>query len=94
RIMLEMGALDEARKALLRCDDVDAPAWTGIGCAETAALLLGQISPETCMERWTHNTRAYAKRQWTWFRADKRILWHRPGEHRELERKVLEFLGR
>ena len=94
RIMLEMGALDEARKALRRCDDVDAPAWTGIGCAETAALLLGQISPETCMERWTHNTRAYAKRQWTWFRADKRILWHRPGEHRELERKVLEFLGR
>ncbi len=93
RIMLEMGALDEARNALRRCADVEAPAWTGIGCAETAALLLGRISPEVCMERWMHNTRAYAKRQWTWFRADKRIHWHRPGEHSELEKKVLDFLG-
>ena len=44
------------------------------------------------MELWTRNTRAYAKRQWTWFRADARILWQRPGEEDALERRAVEFL--
>lgn len=41
------------------------------------------------MELWTRNTRAYAKRQWTWFRADARILWQRPGEEDALERRAV-----
>ena len=92
RIMIDMGALDEAQRALKICPDIDAPAWTGIGCAETAAFLRGRIDLPECVDFWAHNTRAYAKRQWTWFRADKRILWHRPGEHRDIEREVKAFL--
>jgi len=94
QVMLDMGAMSEAKRALRLCPDIEAPAWTGIGCAETAAFLHGQLSLEECLERWTHNTRAYAKRQWTWFKADKRILWHRPGEHRTIEKEVCEFLER
>ena len=94
RIMLDMGALQEAKKALRICPDTEAPAWTGIGCAETAAFFRGDLSFAECLERWTHNTRAYAKRQWTWFKADKRILWHRPGEHSAIEKEVRQFLDR
>ncbi|WP_294447775.1 tRNA (adenosine(37)-N6)-dimethylallyltransferase MiaA [uncultured Mailhella sp.] len=92
-IMLEQGALTEARRALAACPDTSAPGWSGIGCAETAAFLQGNMSLPECLELWMKNTRAYAKRQWTWFRADKRILWFRPGEHRNLEAPVKEFLG-
>ena len=92
-IMMDMGAMDEAIKALRLCPDIEAPAWSGIGCAETAAFLKGSISLEDCLDRWKRNTRAYAKRQWTWFRADKRILWHRPGEHAAVEAQVRGFLG-
>ena len=92
-IMIEQGALDEARRALDICPDASAPGWSGIGCAETAAFLQGKISLPQCLELWMKNTRAYAKRQWTWFRADKRIQWFRPGEHRKLEAPVREFLG-
>lgn len=92
-IMLENGALEEARHALSLCPDTAAPGWTGIGCAETAAFLRGDISLPRCIELWTKNTRAYAKRQWTWFRADKRILWFRPGQNAELEAPVREFFG-
>ena len=92
-IMLEMGALEEARQAMSICPDIEAPAWTGIGCAEAAAFLHGRLKPEEFLERWAHNTRAYAKRQWTWFRADNRIAWHRPGEHAHIEKEVLAFLG-
>ena len=37
-LMLEQGALDEARAARRRCDDAAAPGWSGIGCAEGAYL--------------------------------------------------------
>lgn len=90
--MMQAGALEEARKALESCPNVSAPAWSGIGCAELAALLLGRISLEECLESWARNTRAYAKRQWTWFRADARITWFRPGEETELIRCAARFL--
>ena len=32
--------------------------------------------------------------EWTWFKADKRILWHRPGEHAAIEKEVRQFLDR
>ena len=92
-IMLEQGALEEARRALGICPDTSAPGWTGIGCAETASFLKGSLSLPECTQLWAKNTRAYAKRQWTWFRADKRIQWFRPGQHKELESPVRQFLG-
>ncbi len=92
-IMIENGALEEARRALKTCPDTSAPGWTGIGCAETAAFLTGKIPLPRCLELWSRNTRAYAKRQWTWFRADKRILWFRPGQNSELDSPVREFFG-
>jgi len=80
KIMFEKGALEEAKKALIKCPDLNAPAWTGIGCREIALLLQKIYTLDACMEAWNKNTRAYAKRQWTWFNADKRITWFRPEE--------------
>ena len=45
-LMLEQGALDEARAARRRCDDAAAPGWSGIGCAEVLAHLRGELSLE------------------------------------------------
>ncbi len=90
--MMEAGALEEARHALEICPDTDAPAWSGIGCTELAALLLGRSSLNACLERWERNTRAYAKRQWTWFRADARLVWFRPGEEERMLEHVARFL--
>lgn len=78
--MLALGALDEARAALDRCADPSAPGWSSIGCAELFAHLHGDLSLDEARARWIQSTRAYAKRQLTWFNADKRILWFRPGE--------------
>ncbi len=90
--MLDNGAIEEARKAFLRCPDRHAPGWSGIGCMELGAFITGEISLQECIRAWKANTRAYAKRQWTWFKADRRIQWHRPGEFAELEQKVRRFL--
>ncbi|MDR0815905.1 MAG: tRNA (adenosine(37)-N6)-dimethylallyltransferase MiaA [Desulfovibrio sp.] len=67
--MLVAGALDEARQAFERCDNPGAPGWSGIGAAESLSHIMGHISLEECRRLWLKNTRAYAKRQLTWFRA-------------------------
>ncbi|MCL1939057.1 MAG: tRNA (adenosine(37)-N6)-dimethylallyltransferase MiaA [Desulfovibrionaceae bacterium] len=88
--MLERGALEEARAALERCPDAHTPGWSGIGCAEVYGYLTGQLTLEECRALWFKNTRAYAKRQLTWFRADKDIRWFRP----ERTREIVEYVKR
>jgi tRNA dimethylallyltransferase len=73
--MLEAGALDEARRALAKCADPKAPGWSGIGCAELYRHLAGELSLEQARALWLGNTRAYAKRQLTWFRGQRDAVW-------------------
>jgi tRNA dimethylallyltransferase len=80
RAMLEAGALDEVAAALERCPDPGAPGFSGIGCAELAAHLRGELSLDDAVARWIRNTRAYAKRQFTWFKAVPGLRWLAPGD--------------
>jgi tRNA dimethylallyltransferase len=87
-LMLERGAVEEAEAAMRTCADRTAPGWSGIGCAELFAYITGQMDLESCKKLWRANTRAYAKRQLTWFRADKSINWFAPGEHEKMLAKA------
>jgi len=78
--MLEAGALEEIRRALDLCPEPDAPGLSGIGCAELAAHLRGETSLEQAKTLWLSNTKAYAKRQMTWFKKEPDIRWFGPGE--------------
>ncbi len=82
--MLFAGALEEARAALLHCADGKAPGWSGIGCAELFAHLQQGLALETALELWKKNTRAYAKRQFTWFRAVQGMQWFAPTAQDEM----------
>lgn len=73
--MLEQGAYAEAETAWHKCTDENAPAWNGIGCAELLAFIEKKISMQECKRLWLANTRAYAKRQITWFRGRKNAIW-------------------
>ncbi len=46
-----------------------------IGIREIQGYLCGQYDLETAKELIKKNTRNYAKRQLTWFRKDKRVIW-------------------
>lgn len=76
--MLEAGALDEARAAWVRCADPHAPGWSGIGCTELWQHLAGECGLEEARALWLRHTKAYAKRQLTWFRAEARVRWFPP----------------
>ncbi len=74
-VMLDNGALEEAKAALRHCADPKAPGWSGIGCAELFRALAGELTIGEAKDLWYKNTRAYAKRQLTWFRGEPDLRW-------------------
>jgi len=76
--MLESGAVEEMRRAFAQCPDENAPGFTGIGCLELLEFILDRKNLEEAKQVWLQRTRAYAKRQMTWFRRDAGIHWFSP----------------
>lgn len=68
--MIHEGWLDEVRELLAAGPwPAQAPALTGIGYAELARYLAGELQLHHALELAAARTRQYAKRQRTWFRA-------------------------
>jgi len=71
--MFEAGAAEEVKKLLkLKLSNT---AEKIIGIKEISGYLKGEYNIEQAKELMKKNTRNFAKRQLTWFRADKRINW-------------------
>lgn len=78
RTMVEAGVLEETRTLLARGLDADLPSMTGHGYVHWAAHLAGALSLDEAIARTVRDTRAYARRQMTWFRRDPHIRWYDP----------------
>ena len=90
--MLRHGAEEEARSAMRHCADPAAPGWSGIGCIELFSWITGELDEAEMRRQWLTHTRAYAKRQLTWFRPDTRIEWFAPHETDRLLQRAEAFL--
>ncbi len=66
--MVETGALDEARAMADLGLSANCPATKALGLPELIAHLNGPLSLDAAIAQATQSTRAYAKRQGTWFR--------------------------
>lgn len=75
--MLAKGALAEAVRAR-DAGQGAAPAFNGIGVRELMAHLAGAMDLDACRQAWLAATRAYAKRQLTWFRGRAEAIWIPP----------------
>ena len=67
-VMLAAGLIDEVRAELARGTAPGAAGLDGVGYRETVAMLEGRLAKEDLREAIVRSTRAYAKRQETWFR--------------------------
>jgi tRNA dimethylallyltransferase len=74
RAQFDSGLVEEARELRERFDP-GLPAFSAIGYREAWALLDGEIDRETAIERDAQRNVAFAKRQSTWFRAERDIEW-------------------
>lgn len=73
-LMLERGLIEEVRNLMERYDTFGT-ALQGLGYKEIIGYLKGEYSLDVAVEILKRDTRRFAKRQLTWFRADKRIEW-------------------
>ncbi|GAB6057395.1 tRNA (adenosine(37)-N6)-dimethylallyltransferase MiaA [Desulfonatronum parangueonense] len=86
--MLELGAVREIEQAWHGCPDRAAPGFSGIGCRELLDYCSGATTLDQAKDLWLFRTRAYAKRQETWFNNIPEVQWVRAGDEQELLRCV------
>jgi tRNA dimethylallyltransferase len=91
-LMLAAGALAEVSRAYAACPDRGAPGFSGIGCPELLSVLLDGLDLDEARRDWLRGTRAYAKRQLTWFRKDAEIAWHDPDDLDGIVARAKAFL--
>ena len=83
--MINLGLLDEV-KSLLKVYNKNLNSLNTVGYKEIISFLEGEISFDKAIELIKRNTRRYAKRQVTWFKADKRIRWFKVKNEDDLEK--------
>jgi tRNA dimethylallyltransferase len=74
RLMLDAGLVAET-EALVAAYSIDLKALQTLGYREVCRYLKGEIDVNWMLEDIRKFTRHYAKRQLTWFRKDKELIW-------------------
>ncbi len=74
-MMLEQGLLEEARAIYQAGYDKSLPALQGLGYKQLFKYFSGEYTLDEAIDAIKLETRHFAKRQLTWFRRDKRIVW-------------------
>ncbi len=72
--MYRQGLVDETRALLARYPEAARPLGT-IGYKEAVAVVRGRMTEEEAIAETQRRTRAYAKRQMTWLRAEPGVHW-------------------
>jgi len=75
--MIDKGLVNEVKK-LYKYKDLNA--LNTVGYSEIFKYIDGDISLDSAIDQIKSNTRKYSKRQMTWFRKNKEILWYGDGE--------------
>jgi tRNA dimethylallyltransferase len=73
--MVEKGLIEEVRELRTRGYLSNLNALNTVGYKEAFDFIEGKLAKEEMVKLIKQNTRHFAKRQLTWFRADKRIRW-------------------
>jgi len=90
-LMVERGLLEEIQNLIAAGVSPTAKAFNAHGYKRFVEYLLGQRTLESAIEQMKLDTRHYAKRQWTWWRAQKNTFWL---EGFGFEEKVIAEAGR
>ena len=70
------GAIEEVKALLDAGHTLDEPGMQAIGISEISEFLSGSLSAADAQKKMIERTRQYARRQLTWFRRNKNIVWY------------------
>ena len=79
--MMQQGLVDEVKQLLAMGYDRNLVSMQGLGYKEIVSYLNGEISLDTAVEIIKRDTRHFAKRQITWFKREKDVIWMNDEEY-------------
>jgi tRNA dimethylallyltransferase len=74
-LMVEMGLVDEVQTLLALGYQAALKPMQSIGYRHIIGFLAGSLPWDECLQTFKRDTRRYAKRQLTWFGADREVIW-------------------
>lgn len=90
-LMIDMGLVEEVKKLKDMGYTRDMVSMQGLGYKEILDYLEGSYSLEEAIETLKRDTRHYAKRQLTWFRREKDVVWVDKDDYED-EDAILNYL--
>lgn len=92
--MLEEGLVEEVRRLMEQGCRRDMVSMQGLGYKEILDYLAGETTLEEAVRRIKQGTRHFAKRQLTWFRREKDVIWLNKPDYGYDEGEILAAIGR
>jgi tRNA dimethylallyltransferase len=89
--MIERGLREEVEKLIDMGYGPELKSMQTIGYRHMARVLLGVMNFDEAVKSCKRDTRRFAKRQLTWFQAQKEIVWINPSHVERLYQELLEF---
>ena len=89
-IMMEQGLLDEVTSLLKKGYSKELVSMQGLGYKELLAYLEGECTLEEAVYVLKRDTRHFAKRQLTWFKREREVIWLNKSEFDDNEDAILE----
>ena len=90
--MLEEGLVEEVKKLMEMGCKRESTAMQGLGYKEIIAYLLGEITLDEAVYLIKRDTRHFAKRQLTWFRREKDVIWVEKDQFAYDDKKMLQYM--
>ena len=91
--MADKGLVEETRDLLKMGYSPDLKSMKAIGYRHMIRYLKGEWSMEETITKLKRDTRRYAKRQLTWFRAERGVIWVDPKDLNMVIKKIRLFLS-
>jgi tRNA dimethylallyltransferase len=90
--MIESGLFEETQKLLKKGYSSDLRPMNALGYRHAIRYLKNECNLEETILQLQRDTRKYAKRQLTWFRADPEMIWAKPEDIDFIEKKIEKFI--
>jgi tRNA dimethylallyltransferase len=90
-LMVERGLIEETRNLLAKGYSPDLKPMKSLGYRHAVRYLEGRYDRDEMVRQLQLDTRRYAKRQLTWFRADPSVIWIDPQRKEHLVETIASF---
>ena len=93
RLMIDSGLIEEVEGLLNMGYSSHLKSMKSLGYRHVVQYLSGNWSKEKMISQLQADTRRYAKRQFTWFKADPEMVWIKPTKKNRILEMIKEFVG-